>query len=512
MTAQLIPIDLVAPAYYGLNREARGRLLPPTYATVCKNFRVNKEGLLASRLGKLDQTTTAIGSTPNVESLFEYVDSAGSKEMIVAWDGGIGNDIDDPAGSDISGALTDTSGTWWFRNFNGKCLAFQAGQKLAIYTATNFVAVSESSGTAPTSGIAGCAYGRVWQADASDKSSLHYSGLLDEANWGGTGSGTIDLSTVWVDGEDEITAIVGFNGDLVVFGLNHIVFITDGSGSEIGLNPTNAYIGDVISGTGCVDQQTIQPVGETEMLFLSPNGVQALSRVIQEKSNPTTTVSQAITTDLLAAYRAATAGTIRSAYSKEEGLYLLTFPGSKTYAFDIRRPYEAASQPVKLYPIYEWDLAPTAWCARRDGTLLMGGAGNVYKYSGFTDDGTNIEVDYESPWLELGEELGNRTKILKKLGGTIFTSLNGNIIFKWAVDFNTNFKNYTKTFTNADTSSEWGVSEWGIAEWSGALAILITRVPARISGQYFKIGISASIDKSFAIQQIEMLAKLGRVA
>jgi len=511
MTQQLTTVDIVAPGYYGLNREARGRLLPPEYATKLTNFYINKEGLLSSRLGQLDQTTTAITSVPVVESLHEYVDSSGNVEMIVAWDGGIGNDIDDPEGNDISGSLTDTSGTWLFKNFNGKCLAFQAGQKLAIYTSSTFATVSESSGTASTSGVAGVAFGRVWQVDGSDGSNVLYSGLLDEADWGGAGSGSIDLSNVWLDGEDNVTAIVGFNGALVIFGRKHIVFIVDGSGSELGLNPVNAYVADVISGTGCVDQKTIQSVGETEMLFLSTHGVQSIQRVIQEKSNPTDTVSQAVTTDLVAAYRAASDGTIRSTYSDEEGLYILTFVGNKTYAFDVRRPYGTQMNP-KLFPIFEWDLVPGSWSARQNGNLLMGGAGNVYKYSGFTDDGTKIAVDYESPWLELGEDFANRLKILKKIGAIIFTSMNGNVVYKWSTDFNTGFNTYTKAFEVPTGTPEYGVAKWNEDEWSGALNLAITRVPARDKGQYFKVGLSSTTDKSFAIQQIELLAKVGRLA
>ena len=512
MSQQLQTIDLVTPGILGVNREARGRLLPAAFCSVATNLRVNKEGLLSSRLGQSDQTTTAIGSTPNIESLHEYIVAAGTTEIISAWDGGIGNDIDDPEGNDVSGSLTDTSGTWLFHNFNDKCLAFQSGQKLALYTGSTFATVSESSGTASTSGIAGVAYGRVWQVDNSDGANLLYSGLLDEADWGGAGAGSIDFSKIWTTGQDRITAIVGFNGALVVFGMRHIVFIIDGSGSELGLNPNTAYVVDVISGTGCVDQKTLQAIGETELLYLSPTGVQSLARVIQERSNPTETVSRAITTDLMLAYRSAAAGTIRSAYDEKEGSYVLTFTDqSVSYAFDVRTPYGDAAN-LRLYPIFKWDLAPSSWVARENGDLLMGGAGNVYKYAGLTDDGTKIAVEWESPWLELGEELGNRLKILKRIGAIIFTSLAGNVVYKWSTDFDTSMKSYSKEFVNPGGASEWGVSLWGTDEWSGPISLSITRVPARATGQYFKVGLSASVDTSFSIQQVELFAKIGRAA
>jgi hypothetical protein len=514
MAKQLATVDLVAPGIRGLNREARNRLLPPEYATLCTNFRLNKDGLLSSRKGQTDQTSTAITATPNVETLHEYIDSAGTSEILVGWDGGIGNNIDNPEGNDVSGSLVDTSGTWWMQNFNDKCLAFQDGQKLAVYTGTTFATVTEGSGTAPSSGIAAAIFGRVYQVDDTDGGNILYCGLLDETDWGGTSSGNIDLNKVWIAGQDRVTAIAAFNGSIVVFGINHIVFIVDGTGSELGLDPSAAYVADVIAGTGCVDQNTVQHVGESDLIFLSPNGIQSLQRIISSKSNPVTTLSRAIDSDLLTAYRNETAGQIRSAFSQDEGLYVITFPDAgKTYAFDIRRKYRTEDGTHELAPVFEWTLAPTSWVAKEDGTLLMGGAGSIYSYDGNTDAASaTIDVVYDSPWLELGEEFGNRLKILKKIGATIFTSLDGSVVYRWAKDFNTNYSTYTDTLSAPGGASEWGTSLWGTDEWSGALGIVIRRVPARDTGQYFKIGLTASLDTPFTIQQIELLAKLGRLA
>lgn len=512
MAKQLVTLDVVAPGRLGLNRESRGRLLNPGFVTQATNFRLDRQGLLASRKGQSDQTGTAIGSSPNVESLFEYKDASGTTEVIVAWDGGIGNSIDDPAGNDVSGSLTDTNGTWWFQNFNDKCLAFQSGQKLAVYSGSTFATVTESAGTAPSSGIAGCVLGRVWQVDNSDGANLKYSGLLNETDWGGAGAGSIDFSNIWTNGQDRITAVTGFNGSLVVFGVNHIVFIVDGSNSQLGLDPANAYVVDVIGGTGCVDQQTVQLVGDSDILFLSQNGVQSLQRVVQEKSNPLTTLSKNVRTELTEAYRAATAGTIRSCYNPDEGLYLLSFPASKTYAFDIRWMYQD-EQGEMVAPVFEWDLTPTALLSRENGTILMGGAGEVFSYAGSTDNGADISLTYESPWLDFGEEVGNRLKILKRIGAIIFASINANIVFKWGVDFKTTFDQYTKAFTTSASGSEWGVAEWGLDEFGGAgAAQKIFKVPARATGQYFRLQFSVDVDTSFSLQQLELQAKIGRLA
>lgn len=512
MARQLANIDLIAPGKLGLNRESRSRLLNPDFATKATNFVLSREGLMTSRRGQTDQTATAITANPNVESLFEYRKSDGSAEVIVAWDGGIANNIGDPEGNDVSGSLTDANGTWWFQNFNDKCLAFQSGQKLAVYTGSTFATVVESAGTATTSGIAGAVFGRVWQVDASDGGNLKYSGLLDETDWGGAGAGSIDFNNIWTNGQDRITAIVGFNGRLVVFGRRHIVFISDGTTSELGLDPAQAYVEDIIEGTGCVDQQTIQAIGEGELVFLSDDGVQTLGRVIQEKSAPKTSVSKNIRTELLETSRAATAGTIRSCYNPDEGFYLLTFPASKTYCFDARWLYQDEQGDV-VAPVFEWDITPTALLSRENGDVLFGGAGNIYKYSGFTDDGSNIALDYESSWLDLGEDIGNRLKILKKIGAIIFSSFTGTMQFKWYVDFETSTTDtYQRNFGSEAVGAEWGVGLWGVAEWGIGGSQRIFRIPARGVGQYFKIGFTVSTDNQLQVQQLELLAKVGRLA
>lgn len=512
MAQQLVKLDIVAPGRLGVNRESRNRLLNPGYATIAENFRLDQSGLLAARRGQSDQTATAIATNPNVETLHEYIKSDGTTEVIVAWDGGIGNSISDPSGNDISGSLTDSNGTWWMQNFNDKLILMQSGQKFAVYTATSAATVVESGGTAPSSGIGWCGFGRVYMVDNTDAGNLKYSGLLDETDWNGATAGSIDFNNIWTDGQDRITAIYGFNGALVVFGMRHIVFISDGTGSELGLDPANAYVVDVIAGTGCVDQQTIQPIGETDLVFLSTHGVQSLQRLIQEKSNPTKTLSKNIRTELLTDYRAETAGAIRSTYNPDEGLYVLTFPSSQTYVFDMRFLYQD-EQGDLVAPVFEWDITPTALLSRENGDLLFGGAGEVFKYDGTTDNGSNIELNFETGWLDFGEEVGNRLKILKRLGAIIFSSLNSNIVMKWYRNFATTSGSYTKGFTSTASGAEWGVAEWGIAEWGGgAAAQKIFKVPARATGEYFKVGFTASVDVSFSVQQLELIAKIGRLA
>lgn len=514
MTAQLQPIDLVAPGFLGLNFAQASSVLNPRYATKAQNCVIDSSGRLAARSGYSDQTSTNVTSNPDIETLFEYRLKDGTRSLICAWDGGIADAIDDPESNDISGAVTDSNGRWWMQNFNDKVIALQDGQKPIVYTGTgNFATVVESSGTAPTShgGIGLCAYGRLWALD-SDGVTVKYSGLLDETDWGGSGAGSIDFSKIWTAGTDTITAIAAFNNALVVFGTNHIVFIADSQGSEIGLNPTNLYVTDIITGTGCLSQWTVQPVGESDLLFLSRNGVQSLSRLLVSGiSNPLDNVTKLVRTQLVGEARAETASAISSFYSHDMGIYAVTFPTTgRTWVIDTRYPYRDKEGDT-LNIVTTWTLAPASWLVRDNDSLLLGVAGQVGLYGGSDDDGASFRFIYQSPWLDLGEGLANRLKILKRIGAILFVQDEANVLFKWGVDFSQDFDSLSSTLVG-DGGSEWGVAEWNIGEFSGGLSLRIIRLPARDTGQYFRIGVEGDITGTFALQQLELFAKIGRLA
>ena len=518
MVAQLYSEELVAFGERGLWTTARRRVLPPIYCSRADNLRLSTSGALTLRKGYSDQTPTSPVATKNIESLHEYRQADETVEMIVAWDGGIGNTIDAPSNNDISGSVTDTDGTWFFQNFNDKCIGFQEGQKIIVYTGTgNFATVSESAGTAPTGGVGCAAYGRIWQV-GSDGSTLYYSGLLDETDWGGAGAGSFDFNNIWTDGQDTIMAVRGFNGALVVWGKRHVVFFTDTAGSEIGLNPVNAYVTDIIAGTGCISQHTIQLVGEKDILFCSTRGVQSLGRLIQEKSNPIETLTAKVEQDIVEDIKsvvAASSGTIRSVYSPVEGLYILSFPTLATsYILEMRHLYQDEDVGGLRAPVFKWTLAPYAWAYRDNGDLLLGQTAIVGKYETYQDNGADYRWNYYSPWMAIGEEqgYGSRLKILKRIGLIAETTWGGNIQVQWATDF----QNFTKTtnFVTVDNTdgAEWGVAEWGTAQWGATSPLQQDRRPANESGKYYRFGMSASTDAQFTLQQLQMYYKIGRVA
>lgn len=520
---QIQPIDLVAPGFRGLNLEQQKSILSPAWATVAHNATLNEDGLLAARRGYSDITTTALSGGETIETLHEAVNEAGTVEYILAWDDaggeGISNSLTDPGGNIIDGSVAVTNGTWWFQNGWSKILGFQNGLKPIVRTvgSGNFATVTEASGTAPTvaDGIGLVAYGRVWALD-SDRQVIKFSALQDETHWT-TGAGQIDMASIWTQGTDQVTAIIAFNGALVVFGHRHIVFWTDGRGNQLGLDPDNLYVSDIIEGTGCESQWSIQKLGEADLVFLSRQGVQSIRRLIEAAgSAPLVSLSRKVNTSLLGDLSGQTTPltNVRSVVDPVRGIYILTFPSEgRSWVFHYTRPFVDEVTGEKLFPVTTWSLAPAAWLwDSANKRLLLGFAGNVGRYDGLdTDNGTNFGFEYQSAWLDLGEQVANRLKIMKRLGSILFITRTSTVVYKWDFDFKGEFLTKSVTFQGSGVA-EWGVSEFGIAEYSGGLSLRIFKFPGRGQGQYVKVGLSSTITSQFAIQQLELFAKIGVLA
>lgn len=509
MTAQLQPIDLVAPGFLGLNTEQAGSILSPAYCTQAKNAVIDNDNRLGSRGGWTDLTTTDITANPTIETIWEYKQNDGTSETIVAYAGGIANDIPDPEGNDISGAVTDTLGRWKMVNFIDNCYGSGNGE-IIKYTGTGSFTVLATLGGHTPSGVLHAGFGRLWSL-ATDGQTIYYSGLLSD-DFGAASAGSIDLSNVWTDGTDKVTAITAFNGALVVFGENHIIFWVDGKGSALGLDPTEIYVADTISGTGCIADMSIQAVGETDLIFLAPSGIQSLQRVLTQKSNPLDTLTKYVRTELLADVSATDLTELRSFYSPHLGLYGLSMPDqSTTWTLSTKRRYEDEDGD-KLAVVTTWDLAPTSWSYHKSRALYLGTTAGVGTYgTSTTDNGTAFRFIYDSPWLDLGEEVANRLKLLKRIGAIVFVRTETDLIFKWAFDFDPSKKSRTETVAGT-AASEWGAGEWGLAEWAGGLALRILKLPARGKGQYIRVSLEAVVSAELSLQQLELFTKIGRLA
>lgn len=516
---QLVPVPIMAPGGLGLNTIQAGQLLSPQYATDTQNGIIDSAGRLGARYGMVQQTSTLAPTA--IQSIFEYNQGNGQYQTIVAWggaSGGISTSLVNPAGVGvITGTAPSANGRWFFQNFNNKCIGFQSGTKPIVYTGTgSFAPITESSGSAPTGGVGCSAFGRLW-AVQTDLQTIQYCALLDETDWGSSDSGSLDMRTVWSAGTDQVTAIFAFNSALVICGLKHIIFYVDGSGSKIGITPTNMYVFDVITGTGCLSQFTVQAIGQGDVWFVSPVGVQSLMRLMQgSRDNPLVILTKYVRDTLLAQINQETVNNISSTYDSLQGFYLLALPVSGVvYCLDTRLPYtdDAGDRCAR---VTYWTMTLTALATTHiPQTFGARTTGSVSLYSGNTDDGAQYTYNWQSPWLELGQQLDSLLKMLKRIEATVYTVGGQTVSFGWNTDFGaaTGSMQYAIAATGANQyPAQFGLGEFGISQFGGSAAGVLIKIDPRGRGQYYQLSLSSPVTGPFAIAQIQPAFKMGRVA
>lgn len=517
------PLDFVAPGFKGLNTVEAGMLIDQSYCVLAQNAIIDINGRLGARYGATPVTTTPISGTPSILTAFEY--NGGQSigfQTILGWNGGLGNSVTAPA-NNLGGAVTVSNGRWFMQNFNNKCIGFQAGQKPIVYTGTGtFATVVESAGTAPTGGIGCAAFGRVW-AVQTDLQTIQYSGLLDETDWSTTdgNAGIIDMHTIWSDGTDQITAIFAFNASLVVCGTKHIIFFTDGRGSMLGMDPTQAYVFDQIVGTGCVSQWTVDKIGETDVVLLGPQGLQSLQRLTTARNNPTEQLSKYNRDTLLSQITGETLNNITGCYNNLTGFYLLGLPSNGvTYCFDMRRLYQDDVGAVCSITT-TWTMALTACYSSKQQAqglyLARAGQGTLCNYTpsnGFTDEGSSYTFSYLSPWMNLGQQVAQRYKLIKRIELILYTSGGQSFTMTWGADFGTQTNQASQAIPSFTQPGQYGIALYGVGTYGASLSagIYLFKYPAHMKAQYAQLGISTPVAGLFSIQQAQFAAKIGRVA
>lgn len=595
MPTRLIPVEFTAPGRNGLNTQDSSIGQNAGWALELENATFDNVGRIAARKGFEKITDTPVDAKPTMPSLFEYEKDNNTQHIIsTSGFGKIYSGTD--TFTDRTGSLTPSNNNWSWANFNSKVVGWQTGEtpiywdgNLSAFTtiqsqiddweaSTAYVLgdavkkvssvdvdwyfvctvagtsggsepswnVTDSATTTdntvtwtavkiPNGNICLSAYGRLWVVD-EDKQTLKYSAIDKEWLFDATnGGGTVDLSSTWSFGRDEVTALAVFNNFLLVFGRNNIIVYSNP------ITPASLSLADTIVGMGCIARDSIQNIG-TDVLFLSPSGLRSFSRTIELQKMPNQDLSQVIRDDLVDVISTTTDTNIKSVFSTEEGFYLLKL-GSLVYNFDLKNILRGEStDSVPLPRISRWlGIEPDAFAYAKDGTLYMSKKGMVGKYNGYTDFDYRGQVakwnenewgmgswsgqitgglfpytmSYRSNWLDLSEidpQLANLIKIPKKIKATVRDGESYRLKFVWGYDFTTSSFSYT-TSSSAVSGAEWGTSEYNSASWSGS-GTLVDELSANMtgSGGHVQIGFDVDINgNNIAIQTIDLLIKVGRV-
>ena len=549
MAQQLQNVTINAPAFGGINTQDSPVGLDPSYASVATNCVIDKLGRVGARKGSvlLSTATNTAGAssvgtnTVKIQTIFESLDKSGDKVVFSAGNNKIFSGTSTLTDITPSG-YTISANNWKVVNFNNHVYFYQRGHEPLVYTdsgsqglvkltaVTGYVAPSVGgSSIAPfQANEVLAAYGRLWVADiTSDKHTIYWSDTLNGNVWDGGTTGSIDLTTVWPTGHDEIVSLAAHNGFLIVFGKTSIVVYSGAT------SPASMALHDTVEGVGCVARDSVQHTG-TDIVFLSDSGVRSFGRVIQEKSMPMRDISRNVRNDLVRYVNEerivdSTLSSVKSLYSPEEAFYLLTLPNNNiTYCFDMRQALPDGSHRVTTWS------TPIALCYTRtqDGKIYMGRQGGVYEYKGFTDrtavyidtgnDGIPDTWDYETSTYQLSYfsnplDFGNSSniKFLKKFKMTIIGDAAAQSVLNWGYDYSDSYykQTFTSTRTNANTAF-YGVSEYNVStsEYSAGTEIQVPNVQGSGHGTTVTVGLESTISGSeFSIQKIDINVLLGRL-
>lgn len=524
MAADLIPISIAAPGFFGLNTQDSPIGLPAEYALEANNCIIDRLGRIGARKGR-----TAVGVAPGIGTsdvtlVHEFIGADSTVRYLFIAAGDIYEmESDGTCTSVYTGAWTG-AGTyagdsgWKAVTFNGYVWFFKRGENPLRYTPGTFspyvvgtvqliTAVTSPTayaGTVQTANEVLSAYGRLWTADtATNNYTVWYSDALSGHIWTGGSSGSLDLRTVFPNGTRPIVALAAFNGYLVVF-CDTVIAIYEGA--ETTPASTLALV-DIIDGVGCISRDSIQDVG-SDIFFLSDTGIRSLGRIISEKSAPIFDVSRNVRDDLIQdIILNGDNEEVKSCYNDLEGFYLLTLINqNKTYCLDLKNRLEN-----NVCRVTAWTTAPLCYTVTKDKQMFMGYPGNVYKYDGYRDDTLSYRFSYKTSWLSGENQVA--LKILKNVriisvGGAGYT-----LTLNWGFDYAGLPRSLQKTIGSVAAVSEWNVAEWNVGEWGSVSTISTLRAPLGGAGQVFQFNIDTPIyDQSLSIQQIDIFIKIGRLA
>lgn len=500
-------ITVSAPGFYGLNTQDSPVGLDPAFASVADNCVIDKQGRIGTRKGYSYVTTNGnavLGASRGIESGIEFTDRSGDVYAVSAGNLKLFSGYETLV--DITpAAYTPTGNNWKMVSFNNHIYMTQrqhvpliGSDEAGTFVIETHTAHAHSAGTMPQANEILAAYGRLWAADlVNNKYTVYWSDLLNGARWTGGTTGSIDLTTVWPTGFDEVVALAAHNGFLIIFGKRSILVY---SGAE---SPSTMVLADVVAGVGCVARDSVVATG-TDLLFLSDQGVRSFARTIQEKSMPMRDISRNVRSDIIDLVHQQN-NPIKAVYSANEAFYLLSFSDSNiVYCFDMRTPLQDGSHRVTTWT----GMNPLNFHVTLDANLYIGGTNGIALYTGFRDNGSSYQQRYFSNPLDFGTS--TNLKFLKKFNLTVVGGGGTQATLNWGYDYSTDYAKQVFTF-GSSAIAEYGVSEYGIGEYTASVLINTPKVNASGSGTVVTVGIEAQIDGAgVSIQKIDIHALLGR--
>ena len=494
-----------APAFFGINTEESPVGMNPNFADIADNCVIDKQGRIGAREGYTQVSiNNVLGTSRGLEAVFEFTKFNGTVVVFSAGNNKIFTGTTTLTQVILPVGYSISANNWKIVSFNNNVYFFQSGQEplVSVAGSTTLEVVASGGTTAPSGNEVLAAFGRLWVADIVDNNyTVYWSDLLDGTDFQGGSSGSLDLTSVWTNGYDEIVALTEHNGFLLIFGLHSIVVYAGGDS----VTTVDFRLSDTIEGVGCIARDSVQATGN-DIIFLSDRGLMSLGRIIQEKSLPMRDVSANVRTDLLKAVKEETLP-IHSFYSAFDAFYLITLPTTgTTYCFDVRTPLENGS-----FRATTWSgMNPISFTNIAADGFYIGLKGGLAKYGGYLDGATTYKMSYFSNPIDWGDT--SNLKFLKKFNITVIGGDDTSYTLSWSYDYTESYQKQLFSFSTGVTA-EYGESEYNTsAEYLGGAFVNKGSVHTNGSGVSVNIGVESTInDSPFSIQTIDIHALLGRM-
>lgn len=507
MAQQLQSASIAAPGFFGLNTQESSITLAAGFALTADNCVIDKFGRLGARKGFI----SLANSTPTALKGAHLFRDINGTEYFGCWTD-TGFYIYDGSATLLpttySGSNVLTEGNWQAATLNDAAFLFQRGYEPIYFSPTTGLiddVVNVGHGVVPKANTVLSAYGRLWVADTVDnKTTVWWSTLLDGTNFGSGTSGSVDLTSVLVNGNDKITALGAQNGRLVIFTENNIVIYGDPSGNT--LNPATMQLVEIIAGIGCKARDSVQNTGQ-DILFLSQDGLRSLGRTIQEKSQPMRDLSKNIRDELVRTVHATNAEDIKSVYSADNAFYLLLIPEyQRIYCFDMRQPLQDGSARVTI-----WDNQVHTGMVSGPDDVYFTGVHGLSIYQGYTDFGSPYVIKYYTNYFDFDNSAS--VKMLKRLSVTLVGGSGQNFVLKAGYDYSDSYQSYPVSIEIRD-NAEYGVAQYNDSEAEYTVGTLsdTVRAPVGGSGNVIQVGFEATIiGAQLSIQKLDIYVKQGRI-
>lgn len=463
--------------------------MPSKYSILMQNCYPGESGLVAKIPGYVSVLTEKVAEA--LTNGFEYANSDGTKQFLLAGGGKIYKD-DGGELAELKDDL-DTGARFYFSQINDIVIITNGVDAPLKYDGTTVTALG---GSPPTTAIKSHIHkNRVWMIDATDKMLATCSALNTPEAYTGTGSGYIDFKFVLAHG-DELVDIVSYV-DLLVFIFKNHIAIYSGS-NPVGVD-SDFQLVQLIDGVGAVGTGVTVTLG-TDLAILTPQGVVTLRQTVSTGNLNMGLLSKDIAPTLRLALNSS--GGISAVHYKKYG-WLLFLIGTTIYGYS-----------------YSWK----AWF-RIVGTdvggffttsadaLYITGNGDYYAYdSGWSFNGTNIEMLWEPAWLRIAKgevnyaypqvmEMLTRPSLDATIGMQVMYDL------KYAMA-----ENITTFKLSSDIPDIDGLQDFdGVDLLDGVLPYELIRVPLFGRGRIMKFRFrNLSTDGPIELAGFSIISKLGR--